>query len=78
MNELCKRDIKTFNIDVDNWGVVAEDRSRWRTLLRKQLKQRKLSLKGRKKTQEIFFTLLFITFNIYFFHCDLFILLDFS
>jgi hypothetical protein len=49
--DTCKRDMKTLNIDTTTWEEIADDRSKWRSLLHKQLKEgeEKLTSKKRKK-----------------------------
>ena len=36
--DVCKRDIKALDINTKNWEEVAADRSKWRSVLHKQLK----------------------------------------
>ena len=50
--DACKRDMKTLNIDTTTWEEIADDRSKWRSLLhKKKLKEgeEKLTVKKRKK-----------------------------
>jgi len=35
---VCKRDTKALDINTENWEEVAADRSKWRSVLHKQLK----------------------------------------
>ena len=37
--DVCKRDMKALEIDPENWEDIAADRSSWRCLLHKQLKE---------------------------------------
>ena len=37
--DVCKRDIKALEIDPESWKDIAVDRSSWRCLLHKQLKE---------------------------------------
>ena len=37
-NDACRRDVETLNINTESWEEIAGDRSRWRNMLRKQLK----------------------------------------
>ena len=37
--DLCNRDMKALEIDPENWEDIAADRSSWRCLLHKQLKE---------------------------------------
>ena len=36
--DVCKRDMKALDINTENWEEVAADRSKWRSVLHKQLK----------------------------------------
>ena len=36
--DVCKRDMKALDINTENWEEVATDRSKWRSVLHKQLK----------------------------------------
>ena len=50
--DTCKRDMKALNIDTNEWEEITEDRYKWRSLLRKELKDReeKLTMKKKKKS----------------------------
>ena len=37
--DVCKRDMKALEIDLESWEYIAADRSSWRCLLHKQLKE---------------------------------------
>ena len=36
---MCKRDMRALEIDLESWEYIAADRSSWRCLLHKQLKE---------------------------------------
>ena len=38
--DVCKRDLKSLNVDTDKWEELANDRDKWRSSLYKNLKER--------------------------------------
>ena len=36
--DVCKRDLKSLNVDIDEWEKLTEDRNKWRSLIRKRLR----------------------------------------
>ena len=38
--DVCKRDLKSLNITTDEWELLANDRAKWRSTVRKRLMER--------------------------------------
>ena len=38
--DVCKRDLKRFNIGTDDWELLANDRAKWRSTIHKRLQER--------------------------------------
>ena len=52
--DVCKHDMKALDINTENWEEIAADRSKWRSVLHKQLKsgeEKILTHSQRKETQ---------------------------
>ena len=38
--DVCQRDLKSLNITTDEWGLLANDRAKWKLFVRKRLVER--------------------------------------
>ena len=40
--DVCKRDLKSLNVDIDEWEKLTDDRNKWRSLIRKRLRENEM------------------------------------
>ena len=74
---MCKRDLKSLNVDTDKWEELANDRYKWRSSVYKSIKEREKNnslrdLSGRRIQSRMSF-IYFICFFLH--HCVCIILL---
>ena len=52
--DVCKRDLKSLNVDIDEWEKLTDDRNKWRSLISKRLQEREKQFfrRPKKRTKE--------------------------